>query len=178
MSQSKILNHRLSVGNQLFRLMWTCFWIILIRPLPRSYLNTWKIYIYKIFGADIHRGAIIYSSAKIYNPRNLIMEEGSVIGDQVDCYNVDLVHLGKNAIVSQKVYLCTASHNIYDGTFNLITAGINIEDNAWIAADAFVGMGVTIGENSIVGARSSVFKDVPPNVIVGGNPAKFIKNRF
>lgn len=178
MPKSKILNHRLSIGNQLFRLLWTCFWFILIRPLPRSYLNTWKVFIYKIFGADIRKGAIIYSSAKIYNPQKLIMEEGSVIGDQVDCYNVDIVHLGKNAIVSQKVYLCTASHNIYDGTFNLITTGIYIGDNAWIAADAFVAMGVNIGHDAVVGARSSVFKNVPPNTIVGGNPAKFIRNRF
>jgi putative colanic acid biosynthesis acetyltransferase WcaF len=105
------------------------------------------------------------------------MENGSCIGPKVDCYNVDTVHLKENSLVSQKTYLCTASHDIVGSGFKLITAPIIIEKKAWVAADAFVGMGVTIGENSVVGARSSVFKDVPPNVIVGGNPAKIIRNR-
>jgi putative colanic acid biosynthesis acetyltransferase WcaF len=46
-----------------------------------------------------------------------------------------------------------------------------------VAADAFVGPGVTVGERSVVGARASVFKDVPPDVIVGGNPARVMKPR-
>ena len=54
---------------------------------------------------------------------------------------------------------------------------IVIEAQAWVAADAFVGMGVTIGEGAVVGARAAVFKDVEPWTVVGGNPAKFIKNR-
>ena len=51
-------------------------------------------------------------------------------------------------------------------------------DRSWVAADAFVGMGVTIGEGAVVGARSAVFKDVEPWTVVGGNPAKFIKKRI
>lgn len=176
--ENSILKHRLSISIQLYRALWSVVWTLFARPFPRSYFNGWKVILLELFGATIKKNAIVYSSAKIYNPRNLIMEEGSVIGEDVDCYNVDLVHLGKKTIVSQKTYLCTASHNIYDGTFKLITAPIIIEENVWIAADAFIGMGVTIGKNSVVGARSSVFKDVPPNVIVGGNPAKFIKNRL
>jgi len=105
------------------------------------------------------------------------MENGACLGPNVDCYNVDIIHLKENSLVSQKTYLCTASHDIVGEGFKLITAPIVIEKNAWVAADAFVGMGVTIGENSVVGARSSVFKDVPPNVIVGGNPAKTIRIR-
>ena len=59
----------------------------------------------------------------------------------------------------------------------MITAPILIEDQAWIAADAFVGMGVTIGQGAVVGARAAVFKNVEPWMIVGGNPAKPIKKR-
>ncbi len=80
-------------------------------------------------------------------------------------------------IVSQKTYICTASHDITHSLHPLITAPIIIEDQAWIAADAFIGMGVTIGQGSVVGARSSVFKDVEAWTVVGGNPAKFIKRR-
>ena len=52
-----------------------------------------------------------------------------------------------------------------------------MEDRAWVAAQAFVGMGVTIGTGAVVGARSTVFRDVAPWTVVGGNPAKFIKQR-
>ena len=54
---------------------------------------------------------------------------------------------------------------------------IVIEDRAWVAAEAFVGPGVTIGEGAVVGARGCVFKDVEPWTVVGGNPARFIKQR-
>ena len=57
----------------------------------------------------------------------------------------------------------------------LITAPITLGDDVWIAADAFVGPGVGMGDRAIVGARASVFSNVPSDVIVGGNPAKFIK---
>lgn len=46
------------------------------------------------------------------------------------------------------------------------------------SADAFIGMGVTVGEGAVVGARAAVFKDVEPWTVVGGNPAKFIKKRI
>ena len=73
--------------------------------------------------------------------------------------------------------MCTASHDITDPHNPLITAPIHVESFAWVAADAFIGMGVTVGEGAVVGARAAVFKDVEPWTVVGGNPAKFIKRR-
>ena len=80
--------------------------------------------------------------------------------------------------ISQGAYLCTASHDIMDKNNPLITAPIHINSFAWIASDAFIGMGVTVGEGAVVGARAAVFKDVEPWTVVGGNPAKFIKKRI
>jgi len=54
---------------------------------------------------------------------------------------------------------------------------IVIGSQSWIAARAFIGPGVTIGEGAVVGACAAVFKDVEPWTVVGGNPAKFIKKR-
>ena len=172
-----ILKHRLPMSFQLYRFLWLIVWTLFARPLPRSYFNTWKVFLLRLFGAKIDSNAIIYSSAIIYNPKKLVMEKNAVLGPNVDCYNVDFVIIGSNAIVSQKTYLCTASHDINQESFPLITAPIKIEDNVWIAADAFIGMGVVIGNNAVVGARSCVFKNVLSNTIVGGNPAGFIKDR-
>ena len=59
----------------------------------------------------------------------------------------------------------------------LLLSPITLKDNSWVAAEAFVGPGVTIGEGAVVGARAAVFRDVEPWSVVGGNPARFIKKR-
>ena len=105
------------------------------------------------------------------------MEENSCLASGVDCYNVNLVHIGANTTVSQRAFLCTASHEITKSLNPLVTAPIEIKDQAWIAAEAYVGMGVTIGQGAVVGARAVVVKDVEPWTVVGGNPARFIKKR-
>jgi putative colanic acid biosynthesis acetyltransferase WcaF len=79
--------------------------------------------------------------------------------------------------VSQYSFLCTASHDYHRRNLPLITAPIEIGSHAWIAADSFIAPGVTIGEGSVVGARSSVYRDVPPWVVAAGNPATKLKDR-
>ncbi len=171
-------HNTLSRKHQTIRLLWTVTWSLLAKPLPRSIGSGWKRCLLRLFGAQIDKTAVVYSSAKIYYPSNLIMEKYSCIASDVDCYNVAPIRIGANATVSQGAFLCTASHDITDPHNRLITAPIIIENQAWIAAAAFVGMGVTIGEGAVIGARAAVFKDVEPWTIVGGNPAKFIKKRI
>lgn len=171
-------HNSLSRKNQAIRFLWSITWSIGASWLPRSVGSGWKRFLLRIFGAKIDNTAIVYSSAKIYYPANLVMMQYSCIASDVDCYNVDKITIGANSTVSQGAYLCTASHDITDPLNHLITAPIVIEDQAWVAAGAFVGMGVTVGEGAVVGARAAVFKDVDPWTVVGGNPAKFIKNRI
>lgn len=169
--------NKLGRKHQVVRLIWTIVWTLFARPLPRSLGNGWKLFLLRLFGAQVSKKAVVYSSAKVYYPANLIMDDYACLASDVDCYNVDVVRVGKGATISQGAYLCTASHDIYSKNHELITAPIFIESQAWVAADAFVGMGVTIGEGAVVGARAAVFKDVEPWTVVGGNPAKTIKKR-
>ena len=181
MSENRIdlsqYHNALSRKHQMIRLLWGVVWAVFARPLPRSVGSGWKRFLLRLFGAKIHPTAVVYSSAKVYYPANLEMGEYSCLASDVDCYNVDKIIIGANTTVSQGVYLCTASHDITNHLNPLITAPIVIEDQVWIAAGAFVGMGVTIGEGTVVGARAAVFKDVEPWTVVGGNPARFIKKR-
>ncbi|WP_417009039.1 putative colanic acid biosynthesis acetyltransferase [Bacteroides congonensis] len=163
--------------HQLVRFAWSIVWSCLARPLPRSMGSGWKRMLLRLFEAKIDSTAVVYSSAKVYYPKNLVMGRYSCLASNVDCYNVAPIILGDNVTVSQGAFLCTASHDVTDPLHPLITAPIVIEDAAWVAADAFVSMGVTIGEGAVVGARACVFKDVERWAIVGGNPAKFIKKR-
>lgn len=182
MTETKIdlskYKNALSRKNQLIRMVWGVVWGIFARPLPRSVGSGWKRFLLRLFGAKIAPTANVYSSAKVYYPANLVMDDYACIASDVDCYNVAPIHIGANSTVSQGAYLCTASHDITNPLNPLITAPIVIEDQAWVAAGAFIGMGVTIGQGAVVGARSAVFKSVVPWTVVGGNPAKFIKKRI
>lgn len=168
----------LSRRNQIVRLCWSVVWTIFARPFPRSVASGWKRLLLRMFGAKIHPTAHVYSTAKVYYPANLTMEAHSCLASGVDCYNVAPVTIGANTTVSQDAYICTASHDITDPVNHLITAPITIGDQAWIAARAFIGPGVTIGQGAVVGATASVYRDVEAWTVVGGNPAKFIKNRM
>lgn len=130
----------------------------------------------RLFGAKIDKDALVYSSCKIYAPWNLIVGR-ACIGPYTRLYNKDNIIIGDDSVISQGAYLCTASHDTSSLMLPLKTAPIYIGNNVWIAADVFINMGVEIGEYAIVGATASVFKDVEPYTIVGGNPAKVIKKR-
>lgn len=169
-------NH-LGRKHQIVRMLWTLCWSIGARWLPRSIGSGWKRCLLRLFGAKIASTAVVYSSAKIYYPPNLIMDEYSCLASDVVCYNVALVHIGAYATVSQSAFLCTASHDITSSAHTLITAPIIIGSQAWIGVKAYIGMGVTVGDGAVVGATTSVYKSVEPWTIVGGNPAKALRKR-
>ena len=169
--------NKLTKWHQLKRLLWSLVWILFARPFPRSTAMFWKIFLLRLFGAKIHKTANVYSSVKVYAPWNLEMHAYSCLAPEVDCYNVDKIIIGAHSTVSQKSYLCAASHDVSKSANPLITAPIIIEDQVWIGASVFIGMGVLVGQGAVVGATSSVYKNINTWEIVGGNPAKFIKKR-
>ncbi len=164
-------------ANKARRLIWRITWFCLGQPLPGSFLSGWKRMLLRCFGAKIAHTAIVYSSAKVFMPWNLEMHEFSCLASGVDCYNAAPILLEAYATVSQRAYLCTASHNISSKAHEQIAKPIRIGKYAWVAAEAFVGPGVTIGEGAVVGARAAVFRDVETWSVVGGNPANFLKKR-
>lgn len=166
----------LSIRNKGLRAVWGVAWLLLYRPTPRP-LHIWRRMILRCFGARIGQGARPYPAAVIWAPWNLTMGDHSTIGDGVDCYAVDRVELGAHATVSQRAYLCSASRDVDDPDNHLMTAPIMIADYAWVASEAYIGPGVRVGEGGVVAARAVVVRDVAPWTIVGGNPAKFLRNR-
>lgn len=160
------------------RFIWFIINETVFRCLPGMHLRYVRNALLKLFGANIPWRVPIYSSVKIFMPWNLTVGKYSCIGPYVIIYNKDVITIGNSVVISQNSNLCTASHNISDSQMALVTKPITIEDRVWIAAEAFVGMGVTIGQGAVVGARAAVFKDVPPWTVVGGNPAQPIKKRI
>ena len=113
----------------------------------------------------------------MWAPWNLTLGEHSCLADGVDCYCVAPITVGAFAVVSQRAFLWRATHDHTDPAFPLVPKPITIGERAWVAAEAFVGPGVTVGAGAVVGARGVVVKDVPPWAIVAGNPAREVGRR-
>jgi putative colanic acid biosynthesis acetyltransferase WcaF len=163
-------------SNKLKRKVWQYASLIFFRPFSGKPFNIWRNLILKLFGAKIGAGSVVYASAKILAPWNLCIGEQTCIGPYVE-FHIGKTIIGSKVTISQKSYLCSGSHDISSLNVPFISAPIIIEDFVWIGADSFIMMGVTIGKGAIVGARSSVFKNVDSWMVVGGNPAKLIKMR-
>jgi putative colanic acid biosynthesis acetyltransferase WcaF len=165
-----------SLGNRAGRLLWALVSVLLFRFSPRN-LHWWRNMLLRAFGARMHSRARVYPRARIWAPWNLVMEEGATIGDDVNVYNVARIHLQAWAGVSQYCFLCSASHDFEDVRFPLAPAPITLGRRVWLAADVFVAPGVTIGEGTVVGARSSVFSDLDPWIVAMGTPARRVRQR-
>jgi putative colanic acid biosynthesis acetyltransferase WcaF len=100
-----------------------------------------------------------------------------MVGPNVTLYNLARITLGRGANLSQNCHLCAGTHDFTQWSMPLATAPISIGENAWLAADVFVGPGVTIGELCVVGARAVVVRDLPPRTICVGHPCRPIKDR-
>lgn len=160
------------------RALWNMCSVFLFRPFVTGGFRKWRIFVLRMFGAHLDWDVNVYSSVKIWAPWNLEMHHGSCLGPEVICYNQAKVILKDNVTVSQYAYLCTAGHEtagVNTASDGLITADITLERDSWVGTKAFIGMGVVVGEHSVVGATASVYKDVEPRTVVGGNPAKLIK---
>ena len=105
------------------------------------------------------------------------MGDRSSIADGAWAYCLDEIAIGNRVCISENVRLLTGSHDIASSRFTLLTKPIRIMDNVWIATGAIVLPGITIGEGAVVGAGAVVTKDVEAWMVVGGNPAHFIKHR-
>jgi putative colanic acid biosynthesis acetyltransferase WcaF len=155
------------------------WWIVqatLFRGSPQVCYG-FRRWLLRMFGAQIGKGAIIRPSVKVTYPWRVKIGEYSQIGDDVVIYSYGDITIGNSVVVSQKSYLCAGTHNFRSEAFELQSFPIVIEDQVWLAADVFVAPGVTVARGTVVGARSSVFSNLPEFAICTGSPAKPVGSR-
>lgn len=165
-----------SLKHRLFRAAWGVTWSLLGNwtPVP---LHGWRRFLLNAFGARLSPKARVYPKVSVWYPPNLEMGDHAVIGPGVIVYNMDVIRLGAYAIVSQRAHLCGGTHDPDDANFQLVPKPITIEAKAWVAAEAFVGPGVTVGEGAVLGARGVAVKNLEPWSIYAGNPARKLRDR-
>ena len=134
-----------------------------------------KVAVLRLFGGRLGTGVVIRSRVHITFPWRFTCGDHVWIGDEVLILSLAEVTLGSNVCISQRAFLCTGSHDHTKAAFDLITKPIFIEDGCWVGAQAFVGPGVTLYENTVCAAGAVVVKSAGPNELIGGNPARVIR---
>ena len=137
----------------------------------------WRRFLLRCFGAEIGKGVIIRPSAQITYPWKVKIGDYSWIGDDVVLYSLGDIIIGNNTVISQKSYICTGTHDYTKADFPILEKKIIIGDECWLATDVFVSPGVTINNGAVIGARSTVIKDLESNSVYVGSPVRFIKKR-
>lgn len=137
----------------------------------------WRRFLLRLFGARIGKKVNIRPSVKVTFPWKVSVGDYSWIGDDTVLYSLGEISIGSNVAVAHKVYFNTGSHDYSTPGFDIHSQSIRIEDECWITNDVYVAPGVTIGRGTVVGARSTVLKDLPEGKICVGYPAKPIRDR-
>jgi putative colanic acid biosynthesis acetyltransferase WcaF len=159
------------------RALWQVVYAVFFATARGPLLKGWRRSLLRAFGAQIGTGCKIEATCRVWLPSNLSMGDYSCLAGGVDCYNVAPIMIGSYATVSQRSFLCTASHATDTLALPLIFAPISIGDHAWICAEAFVGPGVKVGEGAVLGARGLATSDLGPWGVYAGIPARRMAER-
>ncbi len=171
--EKHLKNDNYASSVMLRRILWS-----MLSPLfsisPRHFY-AWRCWLLRCSGAKIGKRVRIYPSAKIMFPWNLVTGDDVVISWDVKLYSLGPIRIASNVLISQGAHLCSGTHDYRQANFPLVCKPVTIETGAWLAAECFIGPGVTIGAGSVVGARAVVVRDVDVDVVVAGNPAREVK---
>jgi len=155
----------------------------LVLGLPRyTIFLALKKWFLSLAGAKIGRGVIIYPGVWIIPGRNLVVEDEVDISKDVLITTMGGVFIGERALIGYRTQILSANHSIPRIGERFPVSGddfgrVTIQKDVWIGANCIITPGVTIGEGAVVAAGSVVTKDILPNAIVGGVPARLIRMR-
>lgn len=126
-----------------------------------------------LFEAPLNESGI-FPPMQIDMGKNVKIGKNVFINHGLTCMARGGIEIEDNVMIGPNVSLLTANHEL-DNHMVLLVGKVTVKKNAWIGANSTILPGVTIGENAVVAGGAVVTKDVEPNTVVGGNPAKIIK---
>ena len=163
-------------GSPLKRILWY-FTNILFFQNPFFLFIGVKVFLLRVFGAEIGKGVVIKPNVNIKYPWFLIIGDYVWIGEAVWIDNLDIVEIGSHSCISQGALILSGNHHYKKSSFDLALKPIIIEDGVWIGAKAMVTQGVRCGSHSILAVGSIASNNLEAYKMYRGNPAIAIKNR-
>lgn len=133
--------------------------------------------IWRFAGVKIGKNSTLHTGVRVFDPRNVRIGRGTIIGYSCFIDGRDQVTIGDNTDIASEVMIYSSEHDISSLDFHAILAPVKIGDYVFIGPRAIILAGVKIGDGAIIAAGAVVTKDVPDFTIVGGVPAKVIGER-
>ena len=169
-------NSPYSTREKIARVLWAVVQVTLFYP---SFHNCywWRRWLLRCFGARIDATARIRRTVRVECPWNLAVGGDTAIGDHANLYCLGPITIGHRVTLSQGAHLCAGTHDYTDPSMRLLREPIEVGNDVWICAEAFVGPSVHVGDGAILGARGVTMKDLEPWTIYFGNPAQVARAR-
>lgn len=131
----------------------------------------------RVVGVKIGKRSYIHSGCRVYEPGNITIGEGTIIGYNATLDGRDTLTIGNHVDIASEVMIYNAQHDIDSEDFGFISKPVQIGDFVFIGPRAVILPGVKVEKGAVVGAAAVVTQDVPARTVVGGNPAAKIRER-
>ena len=139
--------------------------------------HTIRNLIWKSVGVSLGKNSTLHTGVRVYDPRNIKIGEGTIIGYGCFIDGRDNVTIGNHTDIASEVMIYSSEHDLTAPDFHATSEPVKIGDYVFIGPRAIILAGVKIGDGAVVAAGAVVTKDVPAYTIVGGVPAKEIGER-
>ena len=169
---------------KIFRRIKTIFWewinfkLRIVGYIPSHYFRR---FCYRLCGVKIGKGSAIHMNAVFYYPPNIFIGKDTIIGERAVLDGRDKLIIGNHVDIASEVMIYNSEHNVnaenFAGVKSVVKSPVTIEDYVFIGPRAIILPGVTVKKGAVIAAGAVVTKDVEPFTIVGGVPARYIKER-
>lgn len=134
-------------------------------------------FFYQLFGIEMGKGSTFHMGARFYQPNNIKIGKGTIIGDHAFLDGRASLKIGSHVDIASSVMIYNSQHDLESETMKASEEPVVIGDYCFIGPRAIIMPGVTLGKGAVVAGGAVVTKDVPAGVVVGGVPAQKIKDR-
>lgn len=156
---------------------WLKAWAKRVQQLPNLLKQSWYHQCLRRGGATVDSSAFFSDARQVSGQlSNLSVGANSFVGRAELSVHAPLT-IGSNVCINDGARILTASHDVYSPDWPTIARPIVIDDYVWIAVDAIILPGVTLGRGAVVGAGAVVSKNVPASCVVVGNPSHILQSR-
>lgn len=153
------------------------FELMILRWVGQIPLHFVRRFFYRLGGMTIGKRSTVHMWAAFYDPRNIEIGEGTIIGDHAFLDGRDKITIGNHVAIASSVMIYNGKHDYESEDFHPVFSPVMIEDYVFIGPRVIIQPGVTIGNGTIIAAGAVVAKDIPAFSVAGGVPAKVIGER-